>query len=176
MESGAGGAVSREFGAHGGKEVDHGEGDARGFGAAIDGGAEAAFFGLLFVVEQEDFMHDGDAVLGGGALEGVGDRGGDEVGVLGGSADDDAKGDDGVWLGTAQDQLGADRDLESTGHSIGGDGDVGGKLLELVLGGVEEAFDISLIVKTGDDGDGEVLLGGAGAVRDGAGHERGWGQ
>lgn len=166
---GAGG-LAGEFGAHGGKQVDHGEGDAGGFGAAIHGGAEAAFLGLFGVVEQEDFMDDGDAVGGSGALEGVGDGGADEVGVFGGATKDDAEGDDGVGRGAAEDELGADGDFEGTGDAVGGDGDVGGDFLEFVFGGVEEAFDVGLVIEAGDDGDGEVLLSGAGAVGDGTGH------
>jgi hypothetical protein len=166
---GAGG-LAGEFGAHGGEEVDHGEGDAGGFGAAIHGGAEAAFFGLVGVVEQEDFMDDRDAVGGGGALEGIGDGGADEVGVFGGATKDDAEGNDGIWRGAAEDEFGADGDFEGTGDAVGGDGDVGGDFLEFVFGGIEEAFDVGLIVEAGDDGDGEVLLSGAGAVGDGAGH------
>lgn len=171
---GAGGFTG-EFGAHGGEEVDHGQGDACGFGSTIHSGSETTFLGLFGVIEKENLMDDRHTVSGGGALKRVCDGGTDKISVFGGTTKDDSQCNNGIWWRTAEDEFGADGDFEGTRDTVGSDGDIWSHLLQFIFGSVQQAFDIGLIVEAGDNGDGQVLLGGAGAVRDGAGHGEGGG-
>ena len=108
------------------ENLDHGGGGLGGFGAAVDLGAEGAFLGLAFVVEQQDFVDHWEEMVEGAALQGIGDGGGDEVGVGSRAANDDTEGDDGVGFALRlADGFHNDRDFKSAGHPVNVDPGIG---------------------------------------------------
>lgn len=76
--------------------LNHGHGGATGFDASVELGADTARIGLLFIIDDEDFVNDGKGVTDGLLLEGGDDGLGDEVTVGCFSSDDDPEADDGI--------------------------------------------------------------------------------
>lgn len=134
-----------------------------GFGAAVVFWVgEATLSGLVRVVEKEDLVDDGEKIVGLKCGEGLGDGGGDVLGVLGVALKDDGEAEDGVkrlggvlrdsgeFGGKRGDFKGAGnaKDLELEFAQAG--------LLKGLFGGAEHAVDVSRVVARGDDGEAAV--------------------
>ena len=135
------------------EEFGHIEGGASGFDAAVHLVAEDAGAGLVFGVNEENHIDDGGEVADGHLLEFIADGSGDEVGVAGFAADDDAEGDDDVGVGVLEDVFGADGDFPSAGDAVEGDAGGGHEAEEFGFGGFEEAVHERLVVHAGHDGE-----------------------
>jgi hypothetical protein len=106
----------------------------------------------------------------GDALEGVSDGRGHEVAMLCLTANDEAEGDDRVWLTLEKHLLHGHRDLKGTRHPVDGHAEVWGNLVDLIADGIQHAVDVFLVVKASDDRDVRSLLGGEGAGWNVVGH------
>jgi hypothetical protein len=90
-------------------------------------------------------MNDGNAMLHRHLLQGIGDGRTNEIGMLGGAANDDAEGDHGIRCAATQHQLGANGNLKRARDAIDIDGGVRSDDLDLLLGGIEQALDELLL-------------------------------
>jgi len=78
---------------------DHGDGRLGRFATPVQFVSEGADLRLSGVFDEEDLVNDGDKMGDSRSLKTAGDGLGNEIGVGGGTADDDAEGDDGEWRG-----------------------------------------------------------------------------
>jgi hypothetical protein len=76
------------------EEFQHVDSGARGLGAAIDPASAAAFLSLVFVIEKQDFVDDGERVFECEPLKSARHRVRDEICVSGGTFDDDPEAND----------------------------------------------------------------------------------
>ena len=142
-------------GAH---ELGHLEGGRSGFGTAVVLWVrEATLAGLVGGVKEEDLVDDGESLVDLDYGEGVGDSGGDVLGVLGVALKDDGEAKDGVkGLGGV---LRGGGEFGGKGGDFEGAGDAKGLelgfaqagLLEGLFGGAEHAVDVACVVACGDD-------------------------
>lgn len=147
----------------GSHELGHLEGGGGGFGSAVVFWVgEASLLGLVEGVEKEDLVNDGKCLADLDCGEGVGDGGGDVLGVLSVALKDDGEAKDGVkWSGgvlrSGGEFGGNGRDFECAGDAK--DLELGfaqAGLLEGLFGGAEHAADVSCVVACGDDGEAAV--------------------
>jgi hypothetical protein len=120
-----------------------------------------------------DFMNDGNAMFHGHLLQGIRDGCTDEIGMLGGATNDNAKGDHRIRCAATQHQLGANRNLERARDTIDIQGGIRSDDLNLFLNGIEQALDELIVIQRGDDGDADRLLGGTGTAGGVIGHWKG---
>lgn len=163
--------IGWEDGAH---ELGYLEGSGGGFGAAVVFGfREATLTGLIKSVEKQYLMDDGECLVDLDCGEGVGDGGGDVLGVLGvalqndGEAKDGVKGLGGVLRGGGK-FGGNSGDFEGAGDAE--DLELGfaqAGLLEGLFGGAEHAVDVACVVACGEDGEAAVCGGRGFSVEDG---------
>lgn len=126
--------------------------------------------GLIEGVEKEDLVNDGECLADLDCGEGVGDGGGDVLGVLSVALKDDGEAKDGVkWLGG---EFGGNSGyFEGSGDAEDLElGFVQACLLEGLFGGAEHAVDVACVVACGDDGEAAVCGGRIFSVGDGFEH------
>src|SRR5690606_10545009 len=99
------------------ENIDHRGGGAGGFPSAVQLGADTAGVGLFFVFDKQDFVDDGALCLHGEVHQRVGDGGGDEIRVFGGSPEDEAEGDDAGGSVAIDDGGDGDGDFKSSGDA-----------------------------------------------------------
>ena len=102
---------------------------------------------LLLVVEQQHLIDDRHEMFGGHVLEGIGNRGADEVSMRGLAADDDAEGNQGIDLSVLHEKLSADRDFKCTRDPVERDGGIGDDPDELLVGRLDERVHVVLVVE-----------------------------
>ena len=134
-----------------GEEFGHVNGCPGCFDTAVVIRIEASDFGLLFVVQKENLVNDGDKVPDGELLQCVGDGARDEFGMAGLALNHNAERDDGVDLGVLSDVFGANGDLKSSGNAVEGDCGTGENANKLLIRGLDESADKVLIIEAGDD-------------------------
>lgn len=154
----AGGFAVFDWG-DGSHELGHLESGGGGFGAAVVFWVgEASLLGLVGGVEEEDLVDDGECLVDLENGEGVGDGGGDVLGVLSVALKDDGEAKDGVkWLLGGGEFGGNGGDFEGAGDAKGLElGFAQAGLLEGLFGSAEHAVDVSCVVAGGDDGEAAV--------------------
>ena len=127
--------------------------------------------GLVGSVEEEDLVDDGEGLMDLDCGEGVGDGGGDVLGVLGVALKDDGEAKDGV-KGLGVGEFGGNGgDFEGAGDAKGLElGFPQAGLLEGLFGGAEHAVDVLSVVARGDDGEAAVCGGRIFSLGDGFEH------